>query len=193
MVAGRGRVQALVSADEIQALAATFATYNRGNAQNLLTLCALLVSPATVELQQKWRSCTATGAPASAIPPVPELEQLPSSLVAKVLELNRLRADGAPQQIVATLHKHLAHWLGSLDLTLRTLSPLARSGALVEAVQKTHKAAVETAAGLAKLRVDLGEDEVGIDARAKIQVFTEHLICRLLPIGLTLQKSHGHC
>lgn len=184
--------QALGAADEVPALAATFATYNRGNAQNLLTLSALLVPPGVLVPQDAGASARLLSVPAAAVPPVPELDELSPLVVEKVMELNRFGADGAPPQIVATLYKHLAHWPGMVDLTLATLAPLARSGALLDAVQRTRAVAFKTAAGLANLCMELGDDDVGSGARAKIQVFTEHLICRLLPVGLTLQRALGH-
>lgn len=185
-------LRALSAASEVPALAATFATYNRGNAHNLLTLRALLVQPMALEPLDTGASARLLGVPASAVPPVPELDELAPFVVAKVMELNRLGADGAPQQVVATLYKHLAHWPGMLDLTLATLTPLARSGALLEAVRRTRAVADESAAGIAHLRTQLGDDDVGSGVRAKIALFTEHLICRLLPVGLTLQTALGH-
>lgn len=180
---------ALTSAEDIPMLAATFATYNRGNAQNLLTLSALLVSPKALSPQDAGASARLLAAPAVGVPPVPELDELPACAAEKVLELNRLGADGAPQHVVATLYKHLAHWPGMLDLTLTTLMPFARSGALPSAVRETRQAARLTGAGLATLRANLGDDDVGSGARAAIELFTEHLICRLLPVGLTLSAA----
>lgn len=181
--------QALGTARDMPALAATFATYNRGNAQNLLTLSALLVTPAALEPVGTGAASELLAPPAADVPPVPELEELPAPLVAKVLELNQLGADGAPRNIVATLYKHLAHWPGMLDLALATLSPLAASGALVQAVDQTRAHARASAAGLANLREELGDDEIGTSARAAIATFTEHLICRLLPVGLALSAA----
>lgn len=155
--------------------------YNRGNGPNLVALTALLVSPAGV-------APNAPVKPSSAPTPLPRLlsEGDVSAETWKLVRAINLLGARPDEPILATMYRHLAHWPGLLALMHAGWSPLADDGRLGDAIERARKISREEGARLAHLRADAGPPPEA--ARAALVEFTDHVICRMVPIGRALSK-----
>lgn len=177
-----------VSDDDRPVVAAIFDAYNRGNAYNLLTLSALLVEPdTTVNLSDD--AGVTLPSPAIALPPLPEIHELDTVTASLVLTLNQLGSQSDDQAIIASLYKHLAPWPGLLNLVWAVLEPMHRDGRLQALVDHTSATAATCAGKLAGYRGTWPAGNERDSAQRAIQPFVQHVISRLLPIGLLLRPA----
>lgn len=166
-----------VPPDELAAVRAIVAAYNRSNGMNMVALTALLAEPAPVP---------STEPPALSPPPWPPLrpllgaEEIDADCWALLREINTF---GGATHGLATLWRHLAHWPGLLALIHAAFAPLQQSGALGQAMQAVHDHGRAEAVHLAHLRPDplLLPD----DARRMIAdyVATPQVVARMVTLG----------
>ena len=163
---------------------AVIATYNRGNALNLVALKALTATPANGD---DGIAAPPLEVPSRSLPAVPELDELPTTSVECVLRLNRYGTPPDSPDLVATLYKHLAHWPAFLTLVDEWLAPMADDGSLDALIAATAAAADRQATQLA---ATLDEPvELTVEARTAIDAFVRAAIVRMLPIGLMLRSK----
>jgi len=173
-------------------LAAVLDTYNRGNAYNLLTLSALLVEPEADYVPASTQCGDVDAilpAPNMVLPAVPEMDEMSAVVAELVLDLNRLGNGPGGEAIVATLYKHIALWPGFLNLVWAKLEPMHRDGELQRLINDASACALVHARGLATQRGRWPPSAHRDNARAAIQSFIQHAICRMLPIGQLLRRS----
>lgn len=184
-------MRAGLSAEDRPRIADVIATYNRGNAFNLLALSALLAP-------EDGSAAGPSGAvevdallppPPSGLPAVPELHELAPDVADRVKQLNGLGLRRPAGGIVATLYKHIALWPGMLELTADLLAPLERSGALLAAVEDCATRAAATALTLKPYVGAWERDDWREPAQHAIRLFADTAICRMLPIGLILTDA----
>jgi len=170
-----------VSAADLPRVRAVADGYNRGNGPNLVALTALLVDPAG--------SPPADPIPAAGPPvPLPKLLSEPDVTpetwaLVKAINLLGARPD---EPILASMYRHLANWPGLLALMHAGWSPLAADGRLQAAIGRARSLSRAEAAGLASLRADAGPAPEA--AKAAIEEFTEHMIARMVPVGVALAR-----
>lgn len=175
-----------ISAGELARVRAVPEGYNRGNGPNLVTLLALVVEPSG--------SSPAGDAPVQPPPaPLPRLlseaEVAPGTwALVRAINLLGARPD---EPIMATMYRHLAHWPGLLALMHAAWSPLAADGRLQASIARTRQLAHAEAAVLAGLRADAGPPPPA--AKAALEEFTGHVICRMVPIGVALARWLPRC
>lgn len=177
-----GALQAVgVPAADLPRVRAVADGYNRGNGPNLIALTALLVEPAGTPPSDP---IPASGPPA----PLPRLLSEPDVTpetwaLVKAINLLGARPD---EPILATMYRHLAHWPGLLALMHASWAPLAEDGRLAAAIGRARALSKEEAARLATLRADAGPAPEA--ARAALVEFTDHVISRMVPIGVALAR-----
>lgn len=170
-----------VTAGELPRVRAVADGYNRGNGPNLVALTALLVAPAGSPPSDP---IPAAGQPA----PLPKLLSEPDvdpETWALVKAINLLGAR-PNEPILATMYRHLANWPGLLALMHASWAPLAADGRLGAAIERARAISQEEAARLANLRTDAGP--VPEAARAALEEFTDHVISRMVPVGVALAR-----
>ena len=177
-----------VMQSERATVASVIATYNRGNAYNLLTLSALLTAPNEFKLDAASGARTLPS-PAHPLPPVPEMHELDHAVAGVVMELNQLGNAAGGASIIATLYKHLAHWPGLLNLAWAALAPLHRDGTLQAMSNDCAVLATRHAGALAVYRGAWPAGPARDKAEIAISMFVQHAICRLLPVGLLLRQA----
>ncbi|MEQ9335038.1 hypothetical protein [Thalassobaculum sp.] len=170
-----------VSAADLPRLRAVADGYNRGNGPNLVALTALLVDPAG--------TAPADPVPAASAPaPLPRLLSEPDVTpetwaLVKAINLLGARPD---EPILATMYRHLANWPGFLALMHASWAPLAADGRFEAAIARARSLSKEEATGLANLRADAGPAPEA--ARAALVEFTDHVISRMVPVGVALAR-----
>ncbi|MEM7408248.1 MAG: hypothetical protein AAF458_23365 [Pseudomonadota bacterium] len=177
--------------DDRRRIAGVIATYNRGNAFNLLALSALL-APAGGKNHDRSEPRDVDALlppPPSDLPSVPELHELEPGVAELVTRLNGLGLRRPAGGIVATLYKHLALWPGMLNLTWSLLEPLERSHTLVALVEQCAACSADAAGSLAAEVGRWERDDLRERAQASISLFVDSAICRMLPVGLLLRDA----
>lgn len=170
-----------VTAEDLPRVRAVADGYNRGNGPNLVALTALLVEPA--------RTAPSDPVPDAGTPaPLPRLlsegDVAPETwALVRAINLLGARPD---EPILATMYRHLAHWPGLLALMHAGWAPLAADGRLAAAIARARTLSREEAARLANLRADAGPAPEA--ARAALEEFTDHVIARMVPIGVALAR-----
>lgn len=162
------------------------ATYNRGNALNLMSLSALLT-------QEDRGAGVWDGepevfpSPSCPLPLVPELDSLDPITREWVFTLNAYGMSDARSSVVATLYKHIAIWPEFLPLVAKELEPLSVSGTLQQESARFVATARAAAGELARQRGPLPDTEAVKLGLAMMEQFVELAISRMLPIGLYLR------
>ena len=172
---------------------AVVATYNRGNAFNLLTLSMLLFDGSTTTNAISLPDETSDPFPLGQLklPPVLELHELAPAVQDQVLALNELGIDGSNHGIVATLYKHIAHWPSLLKVCHEDLAPLHAQGEIQSWIHATKQTAKEHAAPLVaslETRPQIVPDSPTHDT---LTAFINVAVARMLPIGLRLTAQLG--
>lgn len=170
-----------VTAAELPRVRAVADGYNRGNGPNLVALTALLVEPAGPPPSGRIPQA----APPAPLPRLLSEGDVTAATWALVRAINRLGAR-PDEPILATMYRHLAHWPGLLALMHAGWAPLAEDGRLEAAIARARTLGQEEAARLATLRADAGPAPEA--ARAALAEFTDHVIARMVPVGVALAR-----
>lgn len=174
-----------VSERDLETVRAIASGYNRGNGLNLLALGALLVPPSG---PAPTEDAGPTPDPSAPIPKVLSRQDVDPHVWDLVLALNGLGA--RPEEpILATMYRHLAYWPGLLALMHAGFAPLAADGRLQTAIATSRSMALAQSGRLAHLRADAGPAPA--QAVAALEEFTQHVICRMIPICFAFSRWVG--
>jgi hypothetical protein len=117
-----------VANEDLDMVDAVLRTYERGNAQNLVALCALrlvltnMAGNAASEIAERTSACTATVDAVDAeqaeredrvtevIPPLPAMAQLSAEIRADVESLAEVWVPAQHRGMIPSVFRHLAHW-----------------------------------------------------------------------------------
>lgn len=179
-----------MDADAVETARAVVAAYDRGNALNLMALTALVVDPSgqAPTMQTPGRPTQ----PAQSNLPLPKILSEPDVSAETWTLVNALNTFGArpDDPVLATLYRHLAHWPGLLRLMHTGFEPLERSGAIRASIRAARDHARAEGAGLAALSP--GSAARHEPAAAAITEFADHVICRMVPIGMATGRWLDH-
>jgi hypothetical protein len=174
-----------VPVDELAAVRAIVAAYNRSNGMNMIALTALLAEPA---------AAPSTVPPPPSPPPWPPLRPLlaPDAIDADCWALlQEINGFGGATHGLATLWRHLAHWPGLLALIHAAFAPLQQCGALAAAMLRVHDGGRAEAAQLAHLR----SEPLGLPDEAQRMiadyVATPQVVARMATLGHILGRWLG--
>ncbi|WP_374441051.1 hypothetical protein [Stella sp.] len=179
-----------IGAGDEAAIAAVLASYDRGNAMNLLAFSALL---AHLDGERP------AGPPRLADPdpldaPLPALLDLAAvapETADLALRLNRLGQAGEGA-ILASLYRHIAHWPAYMALAWTRLEPMARRGELEAAIAGTRTAAADGGRALLSAMPAVPAAGPGdrAFARGALELFVGQGIARMTAIGRILLAAH---
>ncbi len=162
---------------------AVVAAYDRGNALNLMALTALVTAPSGSA--PTLASATQAQGEAVPLPPVLSEGNVSADTWRMVLALNTFGAR-PDEPILATLYRHLAHWPGLLALIHAGFAPLEASGEIRRSIAQARDLARFEGGGLIQLAETTGPRHA--QAAAAITEFADHVICRMVPIGIALGR-----
>ena len=177
--------------------------YNLNNSRNLLALQHLLCAGNGAEGRAPRADGAKDGAtegtaqplpPVQALPPLPPLPPLPawsalhSAAQATVMRLNRLGEPAEPA-IVASLYRHLALWPALLDTLEPALTGLDARGRMASALAHTVRTAQAIAQATPLAMPQPAPATVDAALRARLQVFADVTIPKMLPVGLALEAA----
>ena len=124
-------------------------SYNRTNTVNLIALQAALITLEGVKdatLDQTHKKTTNVSL--LPMPRLPAISDLNPTIISLVEELNSLgEEDGT---IIASMYRHLAYWPNYLALVKIALEPIASSGELKRAIDKSREQSAKKALSLSK-------------------------------------------
>lgn len=162
---------------------AVVAAYDRGNALNLMALTAL-ITPSAGSAPEPVSGTQAQGE-AAPLPPVLSEGDVSADTWRMVLALNTFGAR-PDEPILATLYRHLAHWPGLLALIHAGLAPLEASGEVRRSIAQARDLARAEGGRLIQLAETTRPRHE--PAAASIAEFADHVICRMVPIGIALGR-----
>jgi hypothetical protein len=181
-----------MDAEAVETARAVVAAYDRGNTLNLMALTALAVDPSGAAPASPTPGSPSAKPHAAASPakafPLPRILSEPDVSAETWATVKALNTYGArpDEPIMATLYRHLAHWPGLLALIHTGLEPLEHSGAIRASIRAARDHAREEGAGLAAISpVTAVRHEA---AAAAITEFADHVICRMVPIGMAIAR-----
>ena len=159
--------------------------YNRGNANNLVALTALLLAlDGGAPAAEPTPEAGAPPAAAGALPPLPRLGDLDERTKAGVEALAAGHA-GFETGAVPSLYLHLAHWPGFLEQARGRIEPLP----IAELRERACALGRGEAAPLAR-RIEPGPPPPARDAAVEaMDRFSRGLIPEMLPVGLILARA----
>jgi len=159
--------------------------YNRGNANNLVALTALMLAlDAEAQEAAPPPPAGAALAPAGALPPLPRLADLDERARGSV-EALAARHAGFETGAVPSLYLHLAHWPGFLEQARGRIEPLS----IAELREQASALGRGEAEPLAR-RLAPGAPPATRDAAVEaIGRFSRGLIPEMLPVGLVLERA----
>lgn len=166
---------------------AVVAAYDRGNALNLMALTALVTDP--VGGAADTPAATSAKGDDVSLPPVLSAGDVSEETWRMVLALNTFGAR-PDDPILATLYRHLAHWPGFLALIHAGLAPLEASGEIRRSITQARDFARAEGGRLVQLAVTTSPTASPRHeaAAASISEFADHVICRMVPIGIALGR-----
>ena len=160
------------------------ASYNRTNATNLIALQAALINlnggenVALEPIQKKL-----AGDNLLPMPRLPALSDLNPKIISLVEELNSFgEEDGT---IIASMYRHLAYWPNYLALIKIALEPIASSGELKSAIEKSREQSAKKAISLSKILAPfpLSTSFSCInEIKSVLELFTRHPLSKMVVI-----------
>ena len=160
------------------------ASYNRTNATNLIALQAALITlnggenVAIEPIQKKL-----AGDNLLPMPRLPALSDLNPKIISLVEELNSFgEEDGT---IIASMYRHLAYWPNYLALIKIALEPIASSGELKRAIEKSREQSAKKAISLSKILAPfpLSTSSSCInEIKSVLELFTRHPLSKMVVI-----------
>jgi hypothetical protein len=170
-----------VSGEELPAIKAIVAAYNRSNSLNLLTQTAIVIEPS-----EKYAAYQQTP-PAEqfpALPALPTRDEIDDQVWKTVLKVNDY-GTSEDDRGLATFYRHLAHWPGLLELMDSKLAPTRDSGSIERCAKSVFAVIREEGARMAHLRDDRQVAAIPQDAFDKVATYvsTPHTVTRIVSIG----------
>ena len=160
------------------------ASYNRTNAANLIALQAALINlnggenVALEPIQKKL-----AGDILLPMPRLPAISDLNPNIISLVKELNSFgEEDGT---IIASMYRHLAYWPNFLALIKIALEPIASSGELKRAIEKSREHAAKKAITLSKFLEPFPESVSSScfkEIKNVLELFTKHPLSKMVVI-----------
>ena len=160
------------------------ASYNRTNAANLIALQAALINlnggenVALEPIQKKLESDILLP-----MPRLPAISDLNPNIISLVEELNSFgEEDGT---IIASMYRHLAYWPNYLALIKIALEPIASSGELKRAIEKSRKQSAKKAISLSKFLEPFPESASSScfkEIKNVLELFTRHPLSKMVVI-----------
>ena len=160
------------------------ASYNRTNAANLIALQAALINlnggenVALEPIQKKLARDILLP-----MPRLPAISDLNPNIISLVEELNSFgEEDGT---IIASMYRHLAYWPNYLALIKIALEPIASSGELKRAIEKSRKQSAKKAISLSKFLEPFPESASSScfkEIKNVLELFTRHPLSKMVVI-----------
>ena len=176
-----------VPPDDLPAIRAIVAAYNRSNGMNLITLTSLVVTPSGMPPDDPLPPAPL---PWPALPPLLAQDDMAEDTWMLLQHLNRFGAvPGEPG--LATVWRHLAHWPGLLAVIHAGLAPLQRDGTIRRSIQQVLDIAHEEGARLAHLRPEVVSMPEAARAMIANYVLNPGLVARMVAIGHGLARWLG--
>ena len=160
------------------------ASYNRTNAANLIALQAALINlnggenVALEPIQKKLARDILLP-----MPRLPAISDLNPNIISLVEELNSFgEEDGT---IIASMYRHLAYWPNYLALIKIALEPIASSGELKRAIEKSREQSAKKAISLSKFLEPFPESASSScfkEIKNVLELFTRHPLSKMVVI-----------
>ena len=166
-------------------------SYNRTNTINLIALQAALITltgaeDVTLEPTHK------KAASVNLLPmqPLPAISDLNSTTISLVEGLNSLgEEDGT---IIASMYRHLAYWPNYLALVKIALEPIASSGELKRAIDKSREQSAKKALSLSKFLAPFPpsiSSSCSYEIKSVLELFTRHPLSKMVVICGMLMEA----
>lgn len=176
-----------IDTDEQAAIRATLLAYDHGNALNIVSISAV-VSRLNGETPPRCPEVARQGVqpspPATPVPTMLSLDQMPSHVAELVQTVNLIGARGKARDVQVSLPKNLAHWPGFLALYFSALQPLHDDGtlfAVIDAViQDARRRGHEISGALG--HTGLPDPETATAVKAALENFIQNAIGRMIPV-----------
>ena len=166
-------------------------SYNRTNTVNLIALQAALITLEGVKdvtLDQTHKKTTNFSL--LPMPRLPAISDLNPTIISLVQELNSLgEEDGT---IIASMYRHLAYWPNYLALVKIALEPIASSGELKRAIDKSREQSAEKALSLSKFLAPFPpsiSSACFYEIKSVLELFTRHPLSKMVVICGMLMEA----
>tara|TARA_B100000212_G_scaffold339559_1_gene318262 strand:+ start:663 stop:1523 length:861 start_codon:yes stop_codon:yes gene_type:complete len=167
------------------------ASYNRTNTVNLIALQAALIALTdgeNVALEQTHKKVVGDSLPP--MPRLPALSDLNPTTLSLVEELNSFgEEDGT---IIASMYRHLAYWPNYLALVKIALEPIASSGELKKAIEKSREQSANKALFLSKFLTPFPPSISYLcfnEIKSVLELFTRHPLSKMVVICGMLMEA----
>ena len=167
------------------------ASYNRTNTVNLIALQAALITLTGAEefpLEPKNKKETSDNL--LPMPRLPAISDLNPTIISLVKELNSLgEEDGT---IIASMYRHLAYWPNYLALVKIALEPIASSGELKKAIEKSREQSANKALFLSKFLTPFPPSISYLcfnEIKSVLELFTRHPLSKMVVICGMLMEA----
>ena len=160
------------------------ASYNRTNATNLIALQAALINlnggedVALEPIQKKL-----AGDNLLPMPRLPALSDLNPKIISLVEELNSFGEEDG--KIIASMYRHLAYWPNYLALIKIALEPIASTGELKRAIEKSREQSAKKAIYLSKFLAPFPPSTSSScfsEIKSVLELFTRHPLSKMVVI-----------
>ena len=167
------------------------ASYNRTNTVNLIALQAALITlTGAEEFVLKPTHKKAASDNLLPMPRLPAIGDLNPTIISLVKELNSLgEEDGT---IIASMYRHLAYWPNYLALVKIALEPIASSGELKRAIDKSREQSAEKALSLSKFLAPFPpsiSSSCSYEIKSVLELFTRHPLSKMVVICGMLMEA----
>jgi hypothetical protein len=167
-------------------------SYHHTNALALVVLSAFLARADQSSLPAETPAQVGAApiqASRGTLPRLTPLAELPEPVVRLVAELNRFGED-TDFTMVASMYRHLSHWLPCLTLLRTLLVPLHESGQLLALVQATRVQGSRAGETLAPLLPPIGGGPVARAAATRaVRRFVDHPIARMTALCALMRDA----
>ena len=167
------------------------ASYNRTNTVNLIALQAALITLEGVKdvaLDQAHKKTTNDCL--LPMPRLPAISDLNPIIISLVEELNLLgEEDGT---IIASMYRHLAYWPNYLALVKIALEPIASSGELKRAIDKSREQSAKKALSSSKFLAPFPpsiSSSCSYEIKSVLELFTRHPLSKMVVICGMLMEA----
>ncbi len=124
------------------------------------------------------------------MPRLPAISDLNPTIISLVQQLNSLgEEDGT---IIASMYRHLAYWPNYLALVKIALEPIASSGELKRAIDKSREQSAEKALSLSKLLEPFPpsiSSSCSYEIKSVLELFTRHPLSKMVVICGMLMEA----
>ena len=167
------------------------ASYNRTNTVNLIALQAALITlTGAEEFVLEPTNKKEASDNLLPMPRLPAISDLNPTIISLVQELNSLgEEDGT---IIASMYRHLAYWPNYLALVKIALEPMASSGELKRAIDKSREKSAKKALSLSKFLAPFPpsiSSSCFHEIKSVLELFTRHPLSKMVVICGMLMEA----